>query len=212
MTIPAFAMAIAAFIFTLLAGYLWGVRRGKSVREALLKHIKTADLGGQLVTASGDPAPEWQTEIRKLLEPLASSERVKQSLAQIDVGSGKRTELPRLLDAVKSQGGFSACLLVDDAGFPLAASSGTLDTEVLAGLTALVPSLIDRTRATGEPAPISLSLHDEDDRFILHRSMQVKQERYFLTALSQGHPIPHNTLDSVLGVIEEVLTSEAWTQ
>lgn len=210
MTATPIALAIAAFVFTLLAGYLWGVRRGKSVREALLDHIKsTGGTEGQFA-AKGQPDPEWQDEIRQLLEPLASSERVKQSLAKIDRGSGKRTELPRLLDAVKTQGGFSACLLVDEAGFPLAASSGTIDTEILAGLTALVPSLIDRTRATGEPAPISLSLHDEDDRFILHRAMQVRQERYFLTALSQGHPIPHNTLDSVLGVIEEVLTSEAW--
>lgn len=206
---PAYFLALGAFLFTLLAGYLWGIKKGKAARDALIGQL--AKDGPTPAAADSQTGTEWQAEMKKILEPLAFSERVKQSLAKIEAGTGKRTELPRLLDAVKSEGGFSACLLVDEAGFPLAASSGTIDTETLAGLTALVPSLIDRTKATGEPAPISLSLHDEDDRYVLHRAMQVRQERYFLTALSHGHPVPHNTLDSVLAVIEEVLTSEAWT-
>ncbi len=210
MNLTAFILALVAFVFTLFGGYLWGIWRGKTAREALASQIKNSLTNRNSPPENQESAPEWQQEISKILEPLATQERVKQSLSTIDSGSGKRTELPRLLEALKTQGGFSACLLVDDAGFPLAASSGPIDTDVLAGLTALVPSLIDRTRSTGEPAPISLSLHDEDNRYILHRAMEVKQERYFLTALSQGHPIAHNTLDSVLAVIEEVLTNEAW--
>ena len=184
--------------------------------EALSEKLHSSmDMKGELqsmmeLQKKNEEQNKWQQEMRELLVPLANREQIKSTLSHIDAGRGTRSELPRLLEAIKDKGEFMACMLIDEAGLPMATSSGPVDSEVIAGLTALVLQLIDRIKGAGEAAPMSLSVHDEDDRFILHRFLRVREERYVLTAISQGNPIPHNALDPVLATIEKVLSTEEW--
>jgi len=212
--LTATALAVLAFGIALLAGYLLGARRGRDVRFAQKERI--AKLAARIFKTEEmeqtAQRAQWQTEIKEMLEPLNSEVRLKRSLTGLDVGSGTRTELPRLLDTIAVQGGFDSCQLTDEAGLPVAASSGTVDAEFAAGLAALVPQLIDRIADTGESAPISLSIHDQSDRYLLYRTLQVRGERYLLTALSRGQPISHNALDTVLMHIEVLLINEAWNE
>lgn len=143
--------------------------------------------------------------VQELLEPLVAREQLGHDLAHLELGSGQRGELPRLLDDIASRGGFSAVLLSDDDGLPLAASQGAADLERLAGVTSLVMLVADRLSRDDGPAPLAVMVHDASNNQLLSRLFDVGGQSLVLTAVASGTNLTPTALDPALGKIEAVL-------
>jgi predicted regulator of Ras-like GTPase activity (Roadblock/LC7/MglB family)/gas vesicle protein len=144
-----------------------------------------------------------------VLGPLMEKERRAQGLTLVSPNRRGRNHLPRLLDTLAHRGGFSAVLLSDEMGLPLAASSGARDADVLAGVSSLVLTLADRVTSSGGPAPLSVLLRDASNQRILHRIFSVGSERFLVTAVAKGGEISTDALDPALTALEDILASQA---
>jgi len=146
--------------------------------------------------------------VRDMLGPLMQKEKRAQGLTKLAVaGRTGRQHLPRLLETVAMRGGFSAVLLSDEMGLPLAASAGARDADVLAGVSSLILTLADRVSKAGGPMPLAVLLRDAANQRILHRIFQIGDERYLVTAVSRGEEITTDALDPALGALEDVLAA-----
>lgn len=195
-TLLALLIGIVAAALLLTAGYLFGVQRGRAARDALRQRLR----GG----GDGDDE-DLHTAIRELLGPLVRRESLGYDLAHLDLGSGDRGELPRLLDDIGERGGFSAVLLSDEAGLPLAASSSSQDLDRLAGASSLVMLVADRLARDSGPAPLAVIVHDEANQQLLSRLFQVGGQTLLLTAVATGTALSPTSLDPALDKIEAVL-------
>lgn len=146
--------------------------------------------------------------VRDMLGPLMQKERRAQGLTKLAiVGRTSRQHLPRLLETVATRGGFSAVLLSDEMGLPLAASAGARDADVLAGVSSLILTLADRISKAGGPMPLAVLLRDAANQRILHRIFVVGNERYLVTAVSRGEDLTTDALDPALTALEDVLAA-----
>ncbi len=200
----AFVLLTAGAIGSLLAGgYLLGVRQGREARQALVAQAEALD--AELARRSQSEASSVQAEIARALAPILDRERIGSELARIETGSGTLAELPRLLDSIALRGGFTALLLGDEVGLPLAATTGAKDVDAWAGGSSLLLSLSDRL-AQGGSAPLSaVLLQDESGQLIVHRIFRVGRERYILSAQSRGQRLSPDALDAALGKVEAIL-------
>lgn len=151
--------------------------------------------------------------VRKLvvdvLGPLMEKERRAQGLTNLNARHGSRHQLPGLLDMLARRGGFSAVILSDAMGLPLAASSGARDADVLAGVSSLVLTLADRVVGAGGPPPLAMLVRDTANQRVLHRIFAVDGERYLLTAVAKGTELASDALDPALGALESSLSAKA---
>ncbi len=148
---------------------------------------------------------DLQTAVQELLGPIVERERLGYDLAHLELGTGERGELPRLLDDIAERGGFGTVLLSDDAGLPLAASHGSQDLERLTGVCSLVMLVADRLVRDPGPSPLALIVHDEANQQLLSRLFTVADQRLLLTAVATGADLSPTALDPTLGKIEAVL-------
>lgn len=205
---PTIVMVTVACGLSLLAGYLFGVRRGVAARDAMRAALAREEaLRRDLATPD---AREGLREVERILSPLLEKERVAQAIAGVDLGGGTRVELPRVLDAIAEAAGLSALVLSDDAGLPLAASRGSERAEVLAAVWSQLVVLADRVAASGEPAPVSVRVVDLDGRGLVHRIFTAGRERFLLTAVSRGGAASPEALEPAVAKLERVLVSDAW--
>lgn len=148
-------------------------------------------------------------EVQRVLAPLIERERLAGQLARLDIGRGTRGELPRLMDAIASLGGFSSVVLSDEVGLPLAVNQGSNDGEQLAGLWSLLLTVADRIATAGAPVPIAVVVHDAANQTILHRLFSSAGSRFLLTAVSRGRSLAPEALDPALTKLERLLAGSA---
>lgn len=162
----------------------------------------------QPLLAKKDEATTMRESLRELLGPMLERDRIGQALSQLQGGTSLG-ELPRLLDAIAEKGGFSAVVLSDEVGLPLAASASARDVEVLAGTASFLLTLADRAARDGAPRPQAVVVLDESNQHVLHRIFVVDGTRFTLTAVSRGVYVQPGALDAALGKLERVLARQA---
>jgi hypothetical protein len=147
-----------------------------------------------------------RSTVEDVLTPLIQRERLGMELGSLPAETGGLTHL---LDQIADKGGFRVVALNDDQGLPLATSSNAWDVDRLAGLSAHVSVLADRLGRAGNPAPLSVMLHDEDNQLTLCRIFRVRDKRLILTAVSTGAELSTSALDPALGKVDAVLSNPA---
>ncbi len=153
----------------------------------------------------GDGAAEMRKVMNEVLAPVLERERVGRAMSSIHAGAGGLRELPTILDAIATKGGFSATVLSDESGLPLAASAGAADVEELAGTAAYFLTLADRAERTSTALPLSCLVLDDANRMTLHRIFRVGDARFTVSAVARGQGLPPTALDGALAPLERVL-------
>ena len=159
-----------------------------------------------LLAQRGDGTNDVRRMMNELLSPMLDRERIGRELSSIHVGGGGLGELPKLLDAIAEKAGFSAVVLSDESGLPLAASTGASDVEALAGTAAFFLTLAERAERAELPRPLSCVVLDETNRMTLHRMFVVGAARFTLSAVSRGANLSPGALDPALSPLERALT------
>ncbi len=125
---------VSAAVLLLTAGYLFGIKRGFEAREQLrqqnLQQAEELRLRERLTRQQRNDADiqSLRTELGKVqqvLTPLIQRERLGFALANLETGDGRHRDLTGLVDQIAAKGSFSAVLLNDAQGLPLAASSNS---------------------------------------------------------------------------------------
>ena len=142
--------------------------------------------------------------VHKVMSPVLERERIGRDLARVELSAGQ-LELPKVLEAIAQSGGFSAVVLSDSAGLPLAASLGTQNVDELAGSSALVFTLAERAQREGQAPVVALILHHADNQLVLHRIFDLRDCRLMLTAVTRGRALAPDALDPALGSVERAL-------
>ncbi|MBK6697568.1 MAG: hypothetical protein IPG50_36100 [Myxococcales bacterium] len=142
--------------------------------------------------------------MKEVLAPVLDRDRLGRELMDVKVSAGLH-ELPRVLDAVADKGGFSTVVLADDVGLPLASNNGARNVEALAGVSAMLFTLADRSAALGESRPTAVLVQDEHGQSALYRIFQVGSSRFVLTAVGRGGAIAPGALDPALPKLESAL-------
>lgn len=213
----ALVLGLVASAALLGAGYQLGVARGARARQGLRSRLEeqefdlrsqiqvlTTTLRQQEISEQADR--DLRRTMQELLGPMMRQERLGHDLARLDLASGQREELPRLLDSIANTGGFSVVLLSDDAGLPLAASTGTDNPERYAGLASLLMVLVERLSRDPGPNPIAVSVHDAANQHLLSRVFEVSGQRLMLTAVTAGPGLSPTALDPALVKLATVLS------
>lgn len=204
---------------TQLAAVSAGQLQGRADIERSLKPLleqsqKTLRLKDEIETLIRPLASQTDMEdrLRKVvaeaLQPMVLSDLIETELARLEPGTG-RTELQRTLDEVVDRAAMTALVLSDDGGLPLAASTGAVEVDLLAVNASLLLSLADRLVSGGSPQPLSVLLHDTQNRMLLTRFFEVEGDRYLLTAIVSGRSIKPTVLDPALPSICAMLAD--WT-
>ena len=197
----------------IIAGYLFGVRRGAASRSELRHLLEQAQyevevVGKQADTLSGQVIKDIQTAVGSLLDQERATPGADLEGIESDVKS--RGELQRLLDLIASKGHFATVLVSNETGLPVASNSKAHNADEIAGLSSLLLSFADRTVQVRQPALNSILLYDETEQATLHRIFRAGEDRYLLTAVASSAALAPNTLDPALGQIEAVLADRAF--
>jgi hypothetical protein len=204
-------IGVGAAVLLLTGGYLLGANRGYQAREQLRRqNVEQAEEIGTLrqrVSAPDDGDENLRATIKNVLAPLMQREQLSFDLSHLTGASGRRSDLTALVDQIAERGNFSAVLLSDEAGWPLASSSGARDLERLGATASLVFLLADRIGRDSAPAPLSLMVHDEANTVTLCRIFRVAEQRLALTAVSSGAQLTPTALDPALVRIAAVLSN-----
>lgn len=204
-------IGVGAAVLLLTAGYLFGANRGYQAREQLRKqNFEQAEEIGllrQRLSLPDEGDENLRSAIKQLLTPLIQREQLSFELAHLKAASGRRSDLTTLLDQIAEKGNFSAVLLSDEEGWPLAASSNTRDLDTLGATASLIFLLADRIARDSAPAPLSLMFHDEANTATLCRIFHVGGQRLSLTAVSTGALLTPTALDPALVKVDAVLSS-----
>jgi len=204
-------IGVGAAVLLLTAGYLFGANRGYQAREQLrrqnLEQAEEMGLLRQRLSLPEERDEDLHTTIKRVLTPLIQRERLSFDLSHLKATSGRRSDLTTLVDQIAEKGNFSAVLLSDEAGWPLASSNNARDLDRLGATTSLLFLLADRIARDKAPAPLSLMVHDEANTVTLCRIFRVGSQRLSLTAVSTGTQLTPMTLDPALAKVEAVLSS-----
>jgi hypothetical protein len=203
-------IGIAAAILLLTAGYLLGANKGREARAQLRDE---AAANAEELTRLRERVAQQDTEdaklraaIQSVLTPLVQREKMSLDLSRLE-GGGPQRDLTALLDQVAEKGNFSAVLLSDEQGWPLASSTGSRDLEKLGATSSLMLLLADRMGRDGSPVPLSLMVHDSANRIVLCRLFHVENQRLSLTAVSVGGHLTPAALDPALVKLNAVLVN-----
>lgn len=120
-------------------------------------------------------------------------------------GGNALGELPRLLDAIAEDGGFSSVVLSDEVGLPLAANSRATNIDEIAGLASMLVAVVERAERAHSPKPLAFVVLDSSRHQVIHRVFDVRAQRFTLTAVSRGDPVATGALDAALPKVERVL-------
>ena len=204
-------IGIGAAMLLLTAGYLFGANRGYQAREQLrgqnLEQAEEIGLLRQRLSLPDEGDENLRTTIKQVLSPLIQREQLSFELSHLKAVSGRRSDLTALLDQIAEKGNFSAVLLSDEEGWPLASSSNTRELERLCATASLLFLLADRIARDSAPAPLALMVHDESNTVTLCRIFRVGDQRLSLTAVSAGVQLTPTALDPALVKVDAVLSS-----
>lgn len=229
-----FLLALTSALMTAVlagAGYVAGARRSSETREALLlicaeQRRRITDLERRAAAATIREDIDLQgllcvmrerdresrilgDTVRTLIGPLVERERLSHELSHLPRTTGATGALAELVNAIADKGGFSAVLLSDDVGLPLATSHSARDVDLLIGVSTLLLTLGDRIAMSGAAPPNSVVLRDGDGQSVVHRIFTVDGARYLLTAVARGTSLAPDSLDPALGAVEATLSREA---
>lgn len=202
-------IGIGAAVLLLTAGYLFGVNRGYQARDQLRKQnleyvSELVNVHHQLNQHRSGTDETLRTTIQELLTPILERDQLAHGLSQLRAASGRR-DVAALLDQIAERGNFSAVLLSNEDGIPLASSHNTRDIDRLAATASLLLFLADRMVRDHSPAPLSFMVHDEANALTLSRIFHVGDQRLSLTAVSTGAQLSPTALDPTLAKIDGVL-------
>ena len=204
-------IGIGAAVLLLTGGYLFGASRGYQAREQLRKqNLEQAEEIGllrQRLSLPDEGDENLRTTIEQVLSPLIQRERLSFELSHLKAATGRRSDLTALLDQIADKGNFSAVLLSDEEGWPLASSSNTRELDRLCATASLLFLLAERIARDSAPAPLSLMVHDESNTVTLCRIFRVGDQRLSLTAVSAGAQLTPTALDPALVKVDAVLSS-----
>lgn len=145
--------------------------------------------------------------VQQVMGPLVRREQLALELSNLKTSAGRRDDLAPLLDQIAEKGHFETVLLSDDEGLPLAVSSHSRDLDRLAATASLVMLFSERMSRDGGPGPLSLLIHDKENKQTLCRIFDVGGQRLLLTAVSIGIPLSPSALDAALPKVDSVLTA-----
>ena len=206
-------IGVGAAALLLSSGYLLGANRGYRSREQLRKrNLDQAEEIGllrQRLSPLEEGDEKLRVTIKEMLTPLMQRDQLSFDLAHLKAVPGRRSDLTGLLDQIAERGNFSAVLLSDDEGWPLASSSNARDLDRLRATASLLLVVADRTARDSAPAPLSLMLHDETNSVTLIRIFHVWGQRLSLTAVSASGQLSPTALDPALVKIGAVLSNRA---
>ena len=210
--LSAIAVGLGAAVLLITAGYLFGVKRGSSLRESL----RTQDLAQsqdlrtlreQVSLLRNEQEESLRTTIQQILAPLAQREKLSLDLAHLEGRSGHHSDLSTLLDQIAEKGNFTAVLLSDNEGLPLASSRNARDLDRLGATSSLLLLMADRFGRDDAPSPLSLMVHDGANMVTLCRIFNVNDQRLALTAVSPGGQLTPTALDPALVKVDVVLSN-----
>jgi len=212
MTIISAIIALGAAMLLLVSGYLFGVRRGRIVRESLRQEnldlaLQLAQLRASLSREANEQDATLRATIEQVLTPLIRKEQLSQGLSQASVGEHR--DLTPLLDQIAEKGDFSAVLLSNEEGLPLAANRGTPDLGPLLATASLLLLVADRITGHQAAAPRAIMIHDETDATTLCRIFRIQGQRLSLTAVTNGARLTPTVLDPALARVDAILTGNA---
>lgn len=210
--LSAIIVGLGAAVLLLTAGYLFGVKRGSRLRESLRTQdlIRSQDLRNlreQVSRLRDDQEESLRTTIQQILVPLAQREKLSLDLSRLGGRSGHHGDLSALLDQIAEKGNFTAVLLSDNEGLPLAASSNARDLDRLGATSSLLLLIADRLGRDDAPAPLSLMVHDGANMVTLCRIFKVGDQRLALTAVSPGGQLTTTALDPALVKVDAALAN-----
>lgn len=209
MTIISAIIALGAAALLLISGYLFGVRRGNKVREALRQENdefahQLAQLRATLTRQADEQDATLRATIEQVLKPLIRKEQLSQGLSQSSLGEHR--DLTPLLDQIAEKGDFSAVLLSNEEGLPLAANRAAPNLERLLATASLILLVADRIAGHHAPRPRAIMIHDEADATTLCRIFHIQDQRLSLTAVTKGARLTPTVLDPALDKVDAVLT------
>lgn len=212
---------------SLMAPLVGGDQQGTQLQELqeqmrqLATRVSTSDRSGEQLDGFREElhrtlAPLLERErasqqdlrefMSNVLSPLMENERRGQALQNLSFSRRGREQLPTLLDSIARRGGFSALLVSDEVGLPLAASSGAKDADVLAGVSSLILTLADRVTQSGGATPNAVLVRDVSNTLFLHRIFTAGEERFLVTAVARGGTMTPESLDPALVALENALS------
>lgn len=155
----------------------------------------------------GDRALEVASAVRGALAPMMESAELAAAFSRLKAGRGL-VDLPPLLEAIASSGGFATVLLSDDSGLLVAANKSSHRADDSSGLFALMLAMADRMVRGGAHAPRALLVHDDDNQITVHRIFRAGGERYLLSAVTRRRVGP-DVLDAALPSLMATLARHA---
>ncbi len=200
MSFVPFLLAAGASAALFTSGYLFGIRKDKSLRAALqaeadrsmeaavgteaeLRRLRE-DLQGAVRTL----AHREEEHARHVVAPDAPSPKhfslapppetnvdpLHRSLVQaLRARTWTLRDLADLLECIAEETGLTNVVLADDAGLALGASRGTRNIDTIAATAALVLLQLERSEGFGGPRPIACVVLDDDHGQTVHRLFRV---------------------------------------
>lgn len=151
------------------------------------------------------------SRIEDVLGPLARTQSIRQVIEKLDIKGLTRNDLPGLLTTLGKETGLTTCVLVDSTGLPIAANKDGINIEVLAGLSASLHQLANRTLKAGQPMPNAFINRDEENQLTVARFVPIGKDLYTILAVMQGGNVGPDVLDPLVPIMQKVLKYEPWT-
>lgn len=202
MIVLACIVGLGAAALLLMAGYLLGVSADGKARDALREQNRAlAESHARLeerTAAQGRDDGELRAALEKMLAPLLQREQLSMDMSRIEAHEGTQRDISTMLDRMAEKGNFSAVLLSDEQGWPLAASRGVGDPARLVAISSVLMLLADRMQRDGAPSLLSLMVHDASNMSTLCRLFTVNAQRLVLTVVAPGGQLTPAVLDPAL--------------
>jgi hypothetical protein len=213
MNVLALLIGLAAAALLLSAGYLLGIRSGHRARaEIAVQNAALSDEVTRLRERDKQHRKDDETlraAIQRVVMPLVHKEQVSMDMARLEGGTDQQRDLAALLTQMADKGNFSAVLLSDDQGWPLAASGAATEQERLGATSSLLLLLADRLSRDGSPTPTSLMVGDAHNRMTLCRLFTVEDQRLLLSVVGVASQMAPLALDPALARLGAVLSKKA---
>ena len=207
----------------LLAGYLFGIKRGQKARETLREQLfEQKDLRIDTLLQQSDalqrviePLADWDIQLEKLhadikqmQASMLNQDQVALELTNLQTSSKDRGDLNSLMDEIAKKAPFESVLLSDENGLPLVSSSNAKDLERLAAIASFVVIFGDRMSRDDSAIPISFLVRDSHNRDILCRIFHVGKQRLVITAVSVKLKLTPSALDPALDKVISLLAPD----
>jgi hypothetical protein len=215
-------IGLATATLLLLAGYLFGIKRGHKVREQLREQLfEQKDLKIDTLLQQSDalqrviePLADWDTQVEKLhasIQQMQASmvnhDQVALELSNLQTSSKDRGGLSILMDEIANKAQFESVLLCNENGLPLVSSNNAKDLERLAAIASFVVIFGDRMSRDDSPSPVSFLVRDSNNKDILCRIFHVGKQRLIITAVSIKQQLTSSALDPALEKVISLLSS-----